>query len=293
MKFDVVCGNPPYNNDIYLDFVMLGHKLAKSYDLWITPSRYMLYDSVKNDLFRQSVVPYMHEIVHYQNEADIFQIVMPCGISYYICGKELHSDKYVTSKSTHIEGFNSERVLYSNFKCNDSLLYIGHCIIERLGSFQRFSCNRLDGKFNAFATKAIRGFYLGGSDKHIYSATPVTRPIHIYPDEQVAPNARILYSSDSRSEVESFISYIETKLIRFLILLSATGYSYGVEFKYYFVPDPGSFDKVYEDKPLEGYTPDESGIYTDYNGVVHCSLYVKYKLTDEEIEIIESVIKDR
>jgi hypothetical protein len=34
--------------------------------------------------------------------------------------------------------------------------------------------------------------------------------------------------------------------------------------------------------------------YILYNqGVVHCSLYVKYKLTDEEIEIIESVIKDR
>ena len=24
MKFDAVIGNPPYNNDIYLDFVILG-----------------------------------------------------------------------------------------------------------------------------------------------------------------------------------------------------------------------------------------------------------------------------
>lgn len=29
MKFDAVIGNPPYNNDIYLDFVTLGHKLIK------------------------------------------------------------------------------------------------------------------------------------------------------------------------------------------------------------------------------------------------------------------------
>ena len=29
MDFDVVVGNPPYNNDMYLSFVMVGHELAK------------------------------------------------------------------------------------------------------------------------------------------------------------------------------------------------------------------------------------------------------------------------
>jgi hypothetical protein len=60
-----------------------------------------------------------------------------------------------------------------------------------------------------------------------------------------------------------------------------------------FVPDPGSFNKIFEDKPLPGYTPNEQGEYTDKDGNVHCSLYVKYKLTADEIAIIESVIKER
>lgn len=38
-----------------------------------------------------------------------------------------------------------------------------------------------------------------------------------------------------------------------------------------------------------GYTPDENGEYIDSD----YSLYVKYKLTDEEINVIESVIRER
>ena len=48
-----------------------------------------------------------------------------------------------------------------------------------------------------------------------------------------------------------------------------------------------------EDKPLEGYTTDDNGEYIDRDGNKHCSLYLKYKLTDDEINIIESVIRDR
>lgn len=40
MQFDVVVGNPPYNNDMYLNFVMLGHKIAKQFTLMITPAKW-------------------------------------------------------------------------------------------------------------------------------------------------------------------------------------------------------------------------------------------------------------
>ncbi len=39
MKFDVVIGNPPYNNDLYLDFVTLGHQLSTKYTCMITPAK--------------------------------------------------------------------------------------------------------------------------------------------------------------------------------------------------------------------------------------------------------------
>lgn len=40
MEFDVVVGNPPYNNDIYIDFVQLGHTLSKDYTIMITPAKW-------------------------------------------------------------------------------------------------------------------------------------------------------------------------------------------------------------------------------------------------------------
>lgn len=61
-----------------------------------------------------------------------------------------------------------------------------------------------------------------------------------------------------------------------------------------FVPDPGSWDCIYEDAPLPGYTPDPTtGVYLDAEGRKHCSLYVKYNLAPDEIKVIESVIKSR
>lgn len=40
MTFDVVIGNPPYNNDLYLDFVQLGYKLSSNYVCMITPAKW-------------------------------------------------------------------------------------------------------------------------------------------------------------------------------------------------------------------------------------------------------------
>ena len=76
---------------------------------------------------------------------------------------------------------------------------------------------------------------------------------------------------NTEAEAISFISYLNTRLVRFLVLMNA----YTVEIinneTWRFVPDPGAFDHIFTD----------------------AELYVKYNLTEEEINIIESVIKPR
>ena len=61
MKFDVVLGNPPYNNDIYLDFVTLGHNIIKQNgcEIMITPAKWQAKGGEKNEAFRKDIVPYM------------------------------------------------------------------------------------------------------------------------------------------------------------------------------------------------------------------------------------------
>lgn len=80
-----------------------------------------------------------------------------------------------------------------------------------------------------------------------------------------------IYASNSERECKSFISYIKTKLVRFLMLPSISSGSINNLEAWRFVPDPGKFDHIFADQEL----------------------YQRYGLTPDEIAIIESVIKER
>lgn len=90
MKFDVVIGNPPYNKDIFLDFVNMGYNLSSQYTCMITPAKWQTKDNKKNADFRKSLVPHMRDIVFYPDCLDVFGIAEPSGISYYLIDRDLH-----------------------------------------------------------------------------------------------------------------------------------------------------------------------------------------------------------
>ena len=87
MEFDVVIGNPPYNNDVYLDFVQVGHSISSKYTCMITPAKWQAKGGDKNENFRKNIVPYMSKIVFYPDCSDVFEIAEMGGISYFILGK--------------------------------------------------------------------------------------------------------------------------------------------------------------------------------------------------------------
>lgn len=79
-----------------------------------------------------------------------------------------------------------------------------------------------------------------------------------------------IFCSDSLDEVESLQSYFDYRLIRFLFYIKAMSI-YMDESNYDKVPAPEAFDHIFIDQEL----------------------YPKYNITDEEINIIKSVIKER
>lgn len=267
MKFDVVIGNPPYNNDLYLDFVQLGHKISSKYTCMITPAKWQGKGGKKNEDFRKDIVPYMSKIVFYPDAGDIFDIREMDGIAYYIIGHAKQDNKIIVNKCNRNANFNNvtERKLLSA----DSLNNVGHTINIKLYTCQKYSFKSRKGqKYMVSLIDAMN--FPGKRIVNMQGKTLMFPPMHI--SEMLIGNESCVFSSDSKSECESFISWVETKLVKFLVLINTIGY-HGLfddlHFKY--VPDPGAFDHIFTD----------------------AELYKKYGLTPEEINIIESVIKER
>lgn len=297
MKFDVVCGNPPYNpNNRHNDFMNLGFNITKKYLVMIHPIGELL------NLYSKNIV----NIVYYPDEGDIFTIKKPGGLVYYLIDKDKTSDTCVVqTKSMLAPKLNNVSIL-NNLNNSSCLISFGNIVIKKLGSFTQLHlkcdindlyyvissnmvayCNSRQCPF-AEKTSKPHGFFSTSGNSNVLPK--LFDNINQTTDSSVGKK---IFSSNDKNAINSFETYLETKFVKFLVFCGFRYTAIYDEFTFRFVPDPGSFDKVYEDKPLEGYVPDKNGIYTDNNGVVHCSLYAKYKLSDEEINVIESVIRER
>lgn len=294
MRFDVVIGNPPYNNDIYLDFVTLGHTLASKYDCWITPAKWQAKGGQKNEDFRKSIVPYMSKIVYYPDCLDVFAIADSCGICYYIIDKDIHDECEVTNKSSIRSDLNS--VQERKILRKQSLWNVGNSIVEHIGQVNSFkvgdvqkrkkytvSINTQSSIMRGFAIKEqddngkwrIRQDLVGkgGAIFDKDGKVVVLGKISILAEngENVSGTSKCIFTSDNAEEVKSFLSYIQSKLVSFLVFIGISGLTIINDETWRFVPKQEAFDHIFTDEEL----------------------YKKYKLTDEEINIIESVIKER
>lgn len=303
LKFDVVCGNPPYNNDMYLDFVQLGHKLAKTYDLWITPAKFIAKNDKggKNDNFRKVVLGNIKDLVLYIHTHEVFSILSDGGIAYYLCDKNSHTGinvKNICNEVPDLVNSNSQLVKNKDIK-KYSLINISDSILDKLYSngFQQYNPKKADeSSYNFYLTSQFGGsgaptnrFFANDGKALVLSDYEVLKR----GDKPKSGTTMRLFSSDDLDECNNYLSWIYSKFVRFLLVCGMCVRSSVSDECWRFVPDPLSFDKIYEDKPLDDYTPDENGEYIDKDGNKHCSLYVKYGLTDEEINVIESVIRER
>lgn len=293
MKFDLVIGNPPYNNDLYLDFVTAAQHLSSKYTVMITPAKWQAKGGKKNEDFRKDVVPYMSKIVYYPDILDVFAIADACGISYYLIDSKEHDICEIHNKCAMKKEFNS--IENRSILSGQSLWNIGNEIVERIGKQSPFrveevhdrkkytvSINTQSSLMRGFAIKEqdeygkwkIRQDLVGKGgaifDKDGKAVVIGKITILDANSSNVSGTSKCIFTSDNENEIKSFISYINTKFVAFLMLITLNGLTVINNETFRFVPMPEAFDHIFTDEEL----------------------YKKYNLTDEEINIIESVIKE-
>lgn len=316
MKFDTIIGNPPYNNDLYVDFVLLGVTLYDAYICMITPTKWQSKNGGNNEDFRSFVVPYMRDIIFYPDCQDVFNICEPDGISIYLIDKDVHAEKRIVNICNRQQHFNgiqirgieycvnnvingiAKKVVNSNFKpvlinpdraywvqsnidltserCNKddvpvyggksdgSRLLYGYCSRDQI----KKHVDDIDKYKVILHFKQGKGGFLIDSNGLAYG---LKAPNIYMPGEITKDGYMCLFASYNLNEVQSCKSYFSTKFIRFLIFGGCSGDNASNYETWRFVPKPDSYDHIYTDKEL----------------------YTKYNLTEDEIEVIEGVLKYR
>lgn len=309
MQFDVVVGNPPYNNDLYLDFVTFGHNLARKYDCWITPAKWQAKGGQENEDFRKNIVPYMSKIVYYPCSTEIFDIAEVDGISVFLSGHAMNDNKEIINRSNKIRGFNNKafrqvgntlnNVTYNivqkmagiqslvPFEFKSSVSHWGIAAGEEFGDFGK-GINIVSGgkviaecslhdiskniqdveKINVVINRMAGYCYFFDND----GRTVGINKLYILGKNYIAPfNYSCLCSFETFDEAKSFVSFMYSRIVRFICVTTLVGTNLANNEAWRCIRVPEAFDHIFTDQEL----------------------YEKYQLTDEEISVIESVIKER
>lgn len=300
MSFDVVIGNPPYNDGMDIDFVFKAFQLATKYVAMITPAKCFTAEATQKisskysyEDFRRELVPHMNQVCFYPNCSDVFDIQERSGIVYYTLVKDICDKCNVKNMSLYQSIFNSTE--YRDIKNGESLLNIVDEIISYLGDYKSFRFSNYTGKYGVNIGKCIRN---ERGKKDMYQALGVisynSGKASVLENSEIVENvggdfitsilnSEIIFLSNDIKECESFESWLATKFVRLFIFGNISTRSNVFNNHYFrFVPAPPSdkFDHIYTDEELyEAFGLNKPEAQTKDG--------VRYR------DIIEAVIKER
>ena len=318
MKFDVIIGNPPYQlsdggaqasaKPIYNFFVQQAKKLKPRYLVMIIPARWYTGGKGLDDFRDEMVNDVRIRILHdFQNASECFPgVEIKGGVCYFLWERENHGPCSVINHLA--EGACSESVRYMN-ESGTSLFIRYNKAIDILKKVQIIKEEKFDRLVSARKPFGLPTNFKGDSKGNANSVTLyqnggvayVPRSVIIKGKELIDTykvfismaygageqfphqilGKPILGSKNAcctetylnigpfktKIEAQNVISYITTKFFRFMVLLIKN--------------TQHATSRVYSFVPMQ----DFSKPWTDEE------LYAKYKLTQEEIDFIESMIK--
>lgn len=291
VKFDCVIGNPPYNKGMDLDFVKLGFDLSKQYTCMITPAKWQTAEAnqsvssktINYGQFRQQIVPHMSHVCFYPDASDVFDIGLKGGISYFVIDRNTHEKCNVQNIMKNNNFFTTEKDEYiRSILKGETLINVGNEIVEYIMTNNKVYQHKcIIGTRKYIVTNSDKVIGAKGCCFLTDGRATVTCSSDIENQNARTSNNTTVFESDNIHECQSFISWIDTKLFRFMILINLSSLG-GVFSDNYlrFVPAPPAIQEGNGQNPWDH-------IYTDQE------LYEYFKLPQEYIDVIEAVIKER
>lgn len=318
MKFDVIIGNPPYQlsdggngasaTPIYQKFVTQAIKLNPHYLTLIIPSRWFSGGKGLDD-FREQMMHDNHiaKLVDYFDSTECFPGVdLSGGVCYFLrdseylgdCIVESHRNKdtntmrrpLLEDKTNSFIRFNQAVSIYKKIKLLQEPSFSNYvssrkpfglstnpqCITKEpqnnyikiyaypengyIPINQILKNTEIVSKYKICSAKAY-------GERGSFPYSVIGKPFIIEPNSCCSETYLVLFSCDDKKTANNVVSYIKTRFVRFLILLQKN--------------TQDAPKRVYEFVPMQ----DFSKPWTD------AELYAKYKLTREEIDFIESMIR--
>ena len=249
MIFNIIVGNPPYNKGIDIDFMYKAFKLVDSsgFITMIVPAKWetasddsvMSFKYCSYAEFRELIGPYISKVVFYPCCKEVFDILQVDGITYILIDKEHTKNKdnswklcEIHNKSEIFNEFNSCEL--RSIEERPTLLNIGNKIVceiqSKLGKdYKKFQFNAgalEDGKrYKVWANSQIPGgglqTYTSRRKGYFVGASYIE---DILKDKSIEhmPSEKCIYSQDSLEDCKIFLSYFNSKLLRFLVFINTS-----------------------------------------------------------------------
>ena len=325
MKFNAIVGNPPYQimdggagvsaKPVYNLFVEIAKQIEPNYISMIMPSRWFAggkgLDSFREGMLSDSRLSHIFD---YINAKDCFPTAsIGGGVNYVLWDSEHKNDCCITtiqgnSRNTETRPLNQFSVF---IRYNAAIHIVKKCYSEdnfasivntrnpfglssnvrgeKSGELRLISSagtswlpksavpssNQLLAKYKILMSK-VTAEHAGEPDKNgqfkIVSRTEIIGPNDVCTDSYL-----IIGASKNKSIVENEYKYLQTRFTRFLLMLSVSSINLSPE-KFQFIP-------------LQDFTEISDIKWNKSVAEIDKQLYAKYKLTDNEISFIESMIK--
>ena len=332
MKFDFVIGNPPYQEDtngagrqakpIYPLFVNSAISLSPQAIVMIAPSRWFSGGMGLNE-FRKSMLTsnHLHKIYDYTNSKDCFpNISISGGVSIFVW-KDQITDKCIFSNVTNNKVSTMERELnkFDTFIRYNQAVSLIHKVKEKTDEY-------LENIISSLMPYGLNTNYRGEKEYKdglltLYSSNDVTyvEPAIITKGQESISTYRVMISKtsaehagepskdgkfrvipssikvikpneicthsyfyigswDNKIFADNCLKYLKTQFVRTLMLMCISGFGFS--------------KTVFPFVPLQDFTENSDIDWTKSIAEIDKQLYKKYNLSQEEIDFIESHVKE-